>query len=58
MATELFDKLREVRDAEINGEKIKFFIPMYEPQDIGTDDDGIYEYVIETAVIFEKKGSK
>ena len=25
---------------------------------IGTDDDGIYESVIETAVIFEKKGSE
>ena len=56
VTTELFDRIREVRDAEINGEKIKFFMPMYEPQDIGTDEGGIYESVIETAVIFEKKG--
>lgn len=56
--TELFNRIREIRDTEINGEKIKFFMPMYEPQDIGTDDDGIYESVIETAVIFEKKGSE
>ena len=47
-----------MRDAEVNEEKIKFFMPMYEPQDIGTDDDGIWESVIEAAVIFEKKGSE
>lgn len=56
MTNTLFEKIREVRDAEVNGEKIKFIMPMYEPQDIGTDDDGICESVIEAAVVFEKKG--
>ena len=39
----------------INNKTIKFIQPLYEPQDVGTDDSGIYEIVIEMAVIFEKK---
>ena len=35
-------------------ETIKFIQPLYEPQDVGTDDSGIYEMVIEAAVIYEK----
>lgn len=52
--TDLFEVLRRVRDAEINKETIKFIQPLYEPQDVGTDDSGIYEMVIEAAVIYEK----
>ena len=37
---------------------IKFVLPVYDLQDIGVDDSGIYEMVIELAVIFEKKGNK
>ena len=55
---ELFEKLKEVRDAEVNGETIKFFQPLYDIQDVGTDDTGIYEMVIEGAVIYEKKEGK
>ena len=55
---ELFEKLKEVRDAEVNGETIKFFQPLYDIQDVGTDDTGIYEMVIEGAFIFEKKEGK
>ena len=54
-ATELFEKLRAMRDATINNETIKFFQPHYPIQDVGTDDAGIYEMVIEGAFIFEKK---
>ena len=54
-ATELFEKLRAARNTEINNETIKFIQPLYEIQDVGTDDAGIYEMVIEVAVIFEKK---
>ena len=54
-ATELFEKLRAMRDATINNETIKFFQPLYPIQDVGTDDAGIYEMVIEGAFIFEKK---
>ena len=53
--TELFEKLRAMRDATINNETIKFFQPLYPIQDVGTDDAGIYEMVIEGAFIFEKK---
>lgn len=55
---ELFEKLKAVRDAEVNGETIKFFQPLYDIQDVGTDDAGIYEMVIEGAFIFEKKEGK
>lgn len=58
VAVELFDKLRRVRDATINNETIKFIQPLYEIQDVGTDDSGIYEMVIEMAVIYEKKGKQ
>lgn len=57
-ATELFDKLRAMRDATINNVTIKFFQPFYPVQDVGTDDAGIYEMVIEGAFIFEKKEGK
>ena len=54
-ATELFEKLRTMRDAIVNNETIKFFQPIYPVQDIGTDDGGIYEMVIEGTFIYEKK---
>ena len=52
--TDMFEVLRRVRDAEINKETIKFIQPLYEPQDVGTDDSGIYEMVIEEVVIYKK----
>lgn len=57
-ATALFQKLRAVRDVKINNETIKFFQPLYDIQDVGTDEAGIYEMVIEGVVIFEKKEGK
>ena len=54
-AVELLEKLRTMRDAIVNNETIKFFQPLYPIQDVGTDDAGIYEMVIEGAFIFEKK---
>ena len=44
-----------MRDAIVNNETIKFFQPIYPVQDIGTDDGGIYEMVIEGTFIYEKK---
>lgn len=55
-ATALFEAVREMREATINEATIKFTQPLYEPQDVGTDDAGIYEMVIEVAFIFAKKG--
>ena len=54
----LFEAVRATRNATVNDETIKFILPVYELQDIGVDDSGIYEMVIELAVIFEKKGNK
>lgn len=58
VSKELFEKLRIMRDANINNETIKFFQPLYDLQDIGTDDTGIYEMIIEGVFIFEKKEGK
>ena len=54
----MFEAVRATRNATVNDETIKFILPVYDLQDIGVDDSGIYEMVIELAVIFEKKGNK
>ena len=51
----LFSKLEEVREVEINEEKIKFVRLLTDPVDVGTDDAGIYETVIETEIIYERQ---
>lgn len=51
----LFQRLETVRDEQINNKTIKFIqLLNSEPVDVGTDDDGIYEMVIEAAVIYAK----
>lgn len=56
-ASELFEILRRADEVTINNETIKFIQPLTDgPVDVGTDDDGIYEMVIEAAVIYERKG--
>ena len=55
-AMALFETVRDTENAEINHEIIKFIQPLYETQDVGTDDSGVCEMVIEMAVIYEKKG--
>lgn len=55
-AYELFEKLRNISslnigDAHIN--YIRLMVP--EPQDVGTDDNGVYEYVIWLDLIYEGK---
>ncbi len=54
-AMALFKALQESREEKINESIIKFIQPLYEIQDVGTDEAGVYEMVIEAAVIFEKK---
>ena len=54
----LFEAIRSTREATINNKTIKFVQPLYELQDIGVDDAGIYEMVIEAVVIYDKKGNK
>ena len=53
--TALFEAVKTAREVEVNEQKIKFIQPLYELQDVGTDDAGIYEMVIEAAVIYERK---
>lgn len=55
-ATALFEAIQRTREAKINDATIKFIQPLYEIQDVGTDDTGIYEMAIEAAVVFDKKG--
>lgn len=53
-ATALFNAVRQAREVTVNNTTIKFIQPLYDMQDVGTDDAGIYEMVIEAAVIYEK----
>ncbi len=53
-ATAVLDAIQAAREVQINDTVIKFIQPLYEIQDVGTDDGGIYEMVIEAAVIFAK----
>lgn len=53
----LFNRLSEVREVKINEKQIKFIHPLVDqPVDVGTDDNGIYEMVIEIELIYERKG--
>lgn len=54
--TELFDAVKKTREVTVNDVIIKFIQPLYDLQDVGTDDDDICEMVIEVAVICERKG--
>lgn len=58
-ALDVFEAVENARNVTVNAELIKFIQPLYEPQDVGKDDAGICEWVIEMAVIYEKgKGEK
>ena len=56
MAHKLYQVLRDLENETVNNQTIKFcrmLVP--EPQDVGTDDNGIYEMVIETEFYTEKE---
>lgn len=53
-ATSLFDAVTKAREVTVNNVKIKFIQPLYDLQDVGTDDAGVFEMVVEAAVIYEK----
>lgn len=55
-ATDLFKKVAAAREEKINDVTMKFILPIYDLQDVGTDDNGIYEMVIEAAIIYVKEG--
>ena len=55
-AYELFEKLRNVSNLDIGDTHINYLRLMVpEPQDVGTDDGGVYEYVIWLDLIYERK---
>ena len=54
-ATGLFEALRRTQNVRINDVTIKFILPLYDIQDVGTDNAGIYEMVIEVAIYTDKK---
>ena len=55
-AYELFAKLRNVSSLDIGDTHINYLRLMVpEPQDVGTDDGGVYEYVIWLDLIYERK---
>lgn len=54
-AYDLFEKLRSVTSLSIGDTPINYLRLMVpEPQDVGTDDDGVYEYVIWLDFIYER----
>ena len=55
-AYEEFEKLRNVSSLDIGDTHINYLRLMVpEPQDVGTDDGGVYEYVIWLDLIYERK---
>lgn len=55
-AQELFEKLRTASDIRI-GETVVYFLQLEvpEPQDVGTDDNGVYERVIWFDLYYERQ---
>lgn len=55
-AYRLFEKLKSVTSLSIGGIHINYLRLMVpEPQDIGTDDNGVYEYVIWLDFVYQRK---
>lgn len=55
-AYELFEKLRNISSLDIGDTHINYLRLMVpEPQDVGTDDNGVYEYVIWLDLIYQRK---
>lgn len=58
-AVRLFDTLQNSDTGNIGDTKIFYIcLDVPEPQDVGTDDSGVYEYVIWVSFFYEKKGDK
>ena len=55
-ARQLYEKLRTVKEIKINNTQI-YMIQLLSPEpiDVGTDDKGIYERVIEMKIYYERK---
>ena len=57
LAWELFEKLKRVTSLSIGGAFVSgLILRVPEPVDVGTDDNGVYEYVIWLDLIVNKEG--
>ena len=55
-AITLYEKLQKTEQVEINGHFIKFIqMAQEEPVPVGTDDNGIFEYVIECLIYYKNQ---
>jgi hypothetical protein len=55
VARDLYEKLRYITDTDINGIHVYYLDLLYgEPVFVGTDDEGVYEYVIACVVYYER----
>ena len=55
-AYELFEKLRSISSLDIGGTHVNYLRLMVpEPQDVGSDDNNVYEYVIWLDLIYQRK---
>lgn len=54
-STALFEAVTKAREVTVNNVKIKFIQPLYDLQYVGTDDAGVFEMVVEVAVIYERR---
>lgn len=55
-ADRLYNALQNTKQAEVNGYIIKFIqMNQNEPASVGTDDKGIFEYVIECLIYYDEK---
>ena len=59
MAHKLYQVLRDLENETVNNLTIKFcrmLVP--KPQDVGTDDNGVFEMVIEFDIYYERQDTK
>lgn len=55
-AYELYNKLQNVSSLDIGDTHVNFLIlQVPEPEDVGTDDNGVYEYVIWLDFVYQRK---
>lgn len=58
-AQRLYEKLLEASEVQIGNTQIRFLVlQVPEPIDVGTDDDGVYEYVIWLDFIYQREESE
>lgn len=54
-AVKVYQRLQNTQEQEINGHRIKFIQIKDEPVSVGTDESGIFEYVMECLIYYESE---